>query len=110
MLFLYLCLHSIEITPPPTPSPVKGAGGKKRALANYKSDDNDVFVPRYDIPIAFLCFNICSDNLHKSSPTRDSPKKARAKEPTTPSKISKSARQLVFDTAVYVSICFNSLV
>ena len=37
------------------------------------------------------------------SPTRDSPKKARAKEPSTPSgsKITKSsARQAVFDTTV----------
>ena len=36
------------------------------------------------------------------SPTRDSPKKARAKEPSTPSNISKTApiRQLIFDTAV----------
>jgi hypothetical protein len=38
------------------------------------------------------------------SPTRDSPKKARAKEPSSPSKISKSARQLIFDDAVYVPV------
>ena len=35
-----------------------------------------------------------------SSPTQDSPKKARAKEPFTPSKISKSAHLLIFDTAI----------
>jgi hypothetical protein len=38
------------------------------------------------------------------SPTQDSPKKARAKEPSTPSKVLKSARQLVFDAAVYVPV------
>jgi hypothetical protein len=43
----YLYTHSIEITPPPTPSPVKAAGGKKRAVAVCESDDEDVFVPRY---------------------------------------------------------------
>lgn len=37
------------------------------------------------------------------SPTRDSPKKPRAKEPSTPSKISKSERQITFDAAMYVS-------
>jgi hypothetical protein len=42
-----LCFHSIEITPPPTPSPVKAAGGKKRAVALCESDEEDVFVPRY---------------------------------------------------------------
>ena len=38
------------------------------------------------------------------SPTRDSPKKARAKEPSTPSKSSESVhqRQIIFDAAVYV--------
>jgi hypothetical protein len=45
----YFCFNSIEITPPPTPSPVKAAGGKKRAIANGESDEDDVFVPRYDI-------------------------------------------------------------
>lgn len=45
---------------------------------------------------------VCSDDFH--SPTRDSPKKARAKEPSTPSKTLKSARQLVFDAAVYVPV------
>ena len=104
--FSYLYFHSIEITPPPTPSPVKGASGKKHALANCKSDDNEAFVPRYDIvPISFLF--VCSDNFHKYSPTRVSPKKAWAKEPTTPSKISKSACQLVFDGPVYVSILIS---
>jgi hypothetical protein len=103
--FFLPLLHSIEITPPPTPTPVKGAGGKKRALANCESDDDDVFVPRCDIPISLLF--VCSDNFHKYSPTRDSPKKARAKEPTTPSKIAKSARQLVFDVAVYVSVLIS---
>ena len=49
LYFLFLpLLHSIEITPPPTPSPTK-AGGKKRAIANSELDDDDVFVPRYDI-------------------------------------------------------------
>jgi hypothetical protein len=42
-------LNSIEITPPPTPSPTKAAGGKKRAIANCESDDDEAFVPRYDI-------------------------------------------------------------
>jgi hypothetical protein len=42
-----LRFHSIEITPPPTPSPVKAAGGKKRAVALCESDEEDVFVPRY---------------------------------------------------------------
>ena len=41
-------------------------------------------------------------NDFHTSPTQDSPKKARVKEHSTPSKISGSARQLVFDTAVYV--------
>jgi hypothetical protein len=63
--FSYLSFFSIEITPPPTPSPVKVAGkkraitppptpspvkaaGKKRAMASNESDENnsDVFVPR----------------------------------------------------------------
>lgn len=50
-------LNSIEITPPPTPSPTKAAGGKKRAIANCDSDDDDAFVPRYGIsyiPIFFV--------------------------------------------------------
>ena len=42
-------LHSIEITPPPTPSPTKATGRKKRAVTNRESDDDDAFVPRYDI-------------------------------------------------------------
>ena len=46
LLFSYLCIYSAEITPPPTPSPVKATGGKKRAVADYESDENDVFVPR----------------------------------------------------------------
>lgn len=38
------------------------------------------------------------------SPTRDSPKKARSKEPSTPMKVQTSVqRQLVFDAAVSVS-------
>ena len=45
----YLFFYSIEITPPPTPSPVKAAGGKKHAMRDCESDDDDVFVPRYDI-------------------------------------------------------------
>lgn len=45
--FSYLRVHSIEITPPPTPTPVKVAGGKKRSMAIHESDDDDdVFVPR----------------------------------------------------------------
>ena len=53
-LLCFLCFsksdlrfRSIEITPPPTPSPVKAAGGKKRAVALCESDEEDVFVPRY---------------------------------------------------------------
>ena len=45
--------------------------------------------------------------LTSSSPTRDSPKKPRAKEPSTPSK--SSARQHLFDAAVYVSASISSL-
>lgn len=45
----YLSFYSIEITPPPTPSPVKAEGGKKCAMRDCESDDDDVFVPRYDI-------------------------------------------------------------
>lgn len=44
------------------------------------------------------------------SPTQDSPKKARAKEPLTPSKISKTARQLIFDAAVYYRFLLLNLV
>jgi len=44
----YVCFYSLEITPPPTPSPIKSAGGKKCAMAECVSDDSDVFVPRYD--------------------------------------------------------------
>jgi hypothetical protein len=47
-----------------------------------------------------VIFNVVHADDFCFSPTRDSPKKARAKEPSTPSKISKTARQLVFDTAV----------
>jgi hypothetical protein len=49
-------LNSIEITPPPTPSPTKAAGGKKRAIANCDSDEEDVFVPRYDISYISIFF------------------------------------------------------
>lgn len=45
LYFSYLCFYSTVITPPPTPSPVKAAGGKKRAVADYESEE-DVFVPR----------------------------------------------------------------
>lgn len=45
--FSYLPFCSIEITPPPTPSPVKRPGGKKRAMQVCESDNEDVFVPRY---------------------------------------------------------------
>ena len=51
--------------------------------------------------IHFFIIIVYSNDFH-ASPTQDSPKKARVKEPSTPSKISGSARQLVFDTAVYV--------
>jgi hypothetical protein len=54
LCFSYLFFPSIEITPPPTPSPVKAAGGKKRAVAGCESDEEDVFVPRYD----FFLFRI----------------------------------------------------
>jgi hypothetical protein len=56
------------------------------------------------ISYQFCLFNIwiVLISLHES-PTRDSPKKARAKESSTPSKGSKSvARQLIFDAAVFV--------
>jgi hypothetical protein len=57
--FSYLYFPSIEITPPPTPSPVKVAVGKKRSMAAYESDDDkDVFVPRYDIFIVYYIYNI----------------------------------------------------
>ena len=49
-------LNSIEITPPPTPSPTKAAGGKKRAIANCDSDEEDAFVPRYDISYISIFF------------------------------------------------------
>lgn len=45
----YFYFYSIEITPPPTPSPAKATSGKKRAMRDCESDDDDVFVPRYDI-------------------------------------------------------------
>jgi hypothetical protein len=98
----------MEITPPPTPSPVKGCGGKKRAIANWESDEEDVFVPRYKILVSCIQDILHSDDLLLISPTRDSPKKARAGEPSTPSKVLKSAaRQLVFDTAAYVPILIS---
>ena len=37
MHFSYLCFNSIEITPPPTPSPVKAAGGKKLVEKRHAS-------------------------------------------------------------------------
>lgn len=46
LCFSYFCFHRTEITPPPTPSPVKATSGKKRAVANNDSDEDDVFVPR----------------------------------------------------------------
>ena len=52
------------MTPPPTPSPVKAAGGKKHAIGGCESDDDDVFVPRYDIVSVIIFQNIvCSDNF-----------------------------------------------
>ena len=42
-----LIFHSINITPPPTPSPVKVVSGKKRAIALSKSEEDDAFIPRY---------------------------------------------------------------
>jgi hypothetical protein len=68
---------SIEITPPPTPSPVKvsigkkppspvkGPGGKKRAIAqaDWESED-DVFVPRYGI--RYIYSIMCPDDFHMS--------------------------------------------
>jgi hypothetical protein len=47
-----LIFHSDNITPPPTPSPVKAGNGKKRTIGN--SDEEDVFVPRYDLYVFFL--------------------------------------------------------
>ena len=103
--FYSVCFCSLEITPPPTPSPVKAAGGKKCAIANNESDD-DNFVPRYDklSVLLYSKYRLFWYLPSHESPTRDSPKKARAKEPSTPSKGSKSVgRQLIFDAAVYVS-------
>ena len=61
--FSFLCiflplLYSIEITPPPTPSPTKATGRKKRAITGGESDDDDAFVPRYDIiwSVSFLYY------------------------------------------------------
>ena len=89
---------------------MKAAGGKKRSVASYESDDDeDVFVPRCEIIPVYYILNI--DQL-TSSPTRDSPKKARSKDPSTPTKVPKSVqRQLIFDVAVYVSPidCFSYL-
>jgi hypothetical protein len=57
--FLVFC--SLEITPPPTPSPVKAAG-KKHAIADNESDDDNVFVPRYDkLPVFYIQNIDCSD-------------------------------------------------
>ena len=57
--------------------------------------------------IIFINPNIVSsDKISHLSPTRDSPKKARAKEPSTPLEPSESVhqRQKIFDAAVYVSL------
>jgi len=59
--FSYLsCFYSIEVTPPRT-SPVKVSGGKKRAIGDCESDDEDIFVPRYDI--LSVCNIVCSDKF-----------------------------------------------
>ncbi len=47
-----LISHSNNVTPPPTPSPVKAGGSKKRTIGN--SNEEDVFVPRY-LDIYTLC-------------------------------------------------------
>jgi hypothetical protein len=74
--------------------------GKKRVMAITNSDNEDVFIPRY-----VFCINFYEPYfvlLTFISPVHDSPKKARFKEPSTPSKMVKDAgRQLVFDNAVY---------
>ena len=62
----YLCFHRIDITPPPTPttSLVK-LSGKKRAVSNYESEDNDVFIPRYLILSIHWFWNIAySDDFY----------------------------------------------
>jgi len=95
--FLSLAFYRQPSTPPPTPSPVKPAAGKKRAIGTYESDGDDIFVPRYfffNSPQRWTCWR-----PPYFSPTRDSPKKPRAKQPSTPSKASKGC-QLIFDTAV----------
>jgi len=53
------CYHSTNliscsdnITPPPTPSPVKAGNSKKRAIGN--SDEEDVFIPRYSFYTSFF--------------------------------------------------------
>ena len=78
------------------------AGGKKLAVAVKYSEDEDVFVPRYTVLSLFM-FDLTTFIF---SPTRDSPKKACAKEPSTSLKDSESVhqRQIKFDAAVYVSI------
>ena len=53
-LLCFLCsflplLGSIETALPPTQSPTKATSRKKRTVVNHESDDNDAFVPRYDI-------------------------------------------------------------
>ena len=47
MLSLTLIFSRQPTTPSPTPSPVKAATGKKRAIGTCESDGDDVFVPRY---------------------------------------------------------------
>ena len=55
--------------------------------------------------ISFYYICDIDQRLLRISPTRDSPKKARDKEPSTPKKVQKSVqRQLIFDTAVCVSL------
>ena len=100
--FLSLTFYRQPTTLPPTPSPVKPAAGKKCALGDCESDGDDVFVPRH----FYFYFPQCQTCWWPPyfSPTHDSPKKPCTKQPSTPSKVSKSGRQLIFDTAVYVFI------
>ena len=42
------------------PTRVKSAGGKKCAVANSESDDDEVFIPRYDI-LSVVIFKLLFD-------------------------------------------------
>jgi hypothetical protein len=69
-----------------------------------------MFLSQGKIYYRVIVFKISIWRHPRISPTRDSPKKARSKDPSTPMKVQKSVqRQLIFDTAVYVQL-FNCLI